>query len=416
MKVLLSVFECDPYKGSDSYVGWSYAASLSQIHEVYAITRIENRQSIESYLSQYANNNLHFIFVKRSKLFSHYLYKVNKYLGFLGSYYIWQKAAYREAVNLSKDIDIDVCHHVSIADFRVAGKLWKIGKPFIFGPVGGGQETPECLSEYIIGHEKEEMIRTFLNRIMTSLPSYKSAIRHASIIFSSNDETTNCFYSLLKEGEHMKVVQLTELCISDNYLEERSTLEHLAKNSVHIIVSGRLIYRKGLSLLLDAISKVKTHKSFEVQIYGEGDQKEELEKKSRLLGIESKVTFYGKVSYDEMQKKYREADIYILPSLRESTGTAVFEAMANYLPVIALKQNGVKYIVEDDSGILIPIQDKHQIIQDMANAIDKLVENRDLRIELGKNGYQKIKEKYTWSKRSIVMSGYYKDLVLRSIK
>ena len=67
-----------------------------------------------------------------------------------------------------------------------------------------------------------------------------------------------------------------------------------------------------------------------------------LEKKVKTYQLENRIVFHGNISFTEMQKQYEKADIYCLPSLRETTGTAVFEAMANKLPIIALKQNGVK--------------------------------------------------------------------------
>lgn len=120
MNILLSVFECNPLRGSDSYVGWSYATNISHLHTVYALTRSENRADIEAFCKKEKIDfpNLHFIYVDQSKLFTKILYKINRYLGFLGSYFVWQKAAYQTAKKLCKTVRIDVCHHVSIADFR----------------------------------------------------------------------------------------------------------------------------------------------------------------------------------------------------------------------------------------------------------------------------------------------------------
>lgn len=61
-----------------------------------------------------------------------------------------------------------------------------------------------------------------------------------------------------------------------------------------------------------------------------------------------------------------------MPSLRETTGTAVFEAMANKLPIIALNQNGVKDIVQNDCGILVNVCSKEQVIVDLATALNLL--------------------------------------------
>lgn len=413
MKVLLSVFSCNPYAGSDAYVGWAYAVNMAQFNEVYAFTREENRTAIEKYCKENVIDNmdkLHFYYIKQSEVFIKYLYKINHYLGFFGSYFIWQRDAYKLAKKICKEISIDLCHHVSIADYRCAGELWKLGKPFIFGPVGGGQETSECLSEYIRGHEKAEKIRHYLNVLIPKLPGYRKALQKAARIYSSNDETSCCIRKYLRQNDENKLVQMTELCINESYLAEREQLEKKENDKVHIIVSGRLIYRKGVSLLLDVIKCIQTEVPYVVDIYGDGDQRSRLERKAQELEIAEKVIFWGKFPFVEIQEKYKEADIYVLPSLRETTGTAVFEAMANKLPVVSLKQNGVKYIVEEDAGILVDLISKEQVINDMANALKMLIENKKLRRDLGENAFRKIKEKYTWCHRAELMSGCYKEI------
>ena len=412
MKVLLSVFECNPYRGSDSYVGWSYVKNMSRLNDVYALTRTDNKEDIEQYLNTHPelSRRVHFTFVDRSRFFSEFLYKINRYLGFLGSYFVWQRAAANAAKKLCKEYDISVCHHVTIADFRCAGYLWKCGKPFVFGPVGGGQETPSCLKEYVKGHEKSEQFRSTMNKLTTLLPGYRRALRKASVIYSSNDETTEYISRRMKGMDTSKLIQLTELGIDTDYLSEREGLCKEQSDTVHIVVSGRLIYRKGIDLLLDAVKRVETDVPFVVDIFGEGNQEQYLKKKSLECGLQEKVLFHGKVDFEQMQTQYREADIYILPSLRETTGTAVFEAMANKLPVIALNQNGVKHIVENDAGILVDVQSKEQILSDFAEAIKTLIEDHALRVKLGECGYQKIREKYTWESRVKMMNNVYCDL------
>lgn len=414
MKVLLSVFECNPLRGSDSYVGWSYVVNMAYFNEVYALTRMDNKDDIEQFFRDNSvpnSENIHFVYVKRSKLFAQYLQKVNDYLGFLGSYFIWQRGAYRAAKKLCSENNISVCHHVSIADFRCAGYLWKLGIPFVYGPVGGGQETPECLKPYVQGHEGAERFRSFMNRVTTLMPAYKRALRHASVIYSSNDETTAYMRSRMKGWDAYKLKQMTELCIGDQYLKERENLQKKKDpDAVHVIVSGRLIYRKGIALLIDAVSRIHTEIPFVIDVFGEGNQLQDLLRQTAEYGLNDKVLFHGKVSFDVMQQKYKDADIYVLPSLRETTGTAVFEAMANKLPIVALNQNGVKHIVEKDSGILVDISSKDQVLEDLAAAIKKLIEDEALRIDLGQAGYQKLKENYTWSARAERMNEVYHKL------
>lgn len=413
MKILLSVFECDPMKGSDAYVGWAYVTHLAKFDQIYALTRTENRESIEHYLSKHPisfQQNIHFLYVPQGKLFLRLLKRFDVSMIFLASYFFWQKTAYRRAKKVCAEEQIDICHHVSIADFRCPGYLWKCGKPFILGPVGGGQETPPCLREYTRGFEKAERFRSALNRLMPLLPNYRKALRHAALIFSSNDETMVCIRKKMRKEQYGKLIRRTELGIADDYLKERELPIGWDTGAVRVIVSGRLIYRKGVALLLDAVARIRTTTPFTLEIFGDGTEKEELISQAQRLGLEKTVRFHGKIQFAQMQQQYRESDIFVLPSLRETTGTAVFEAMANRLPVVSLNQNGVKYIVEQDAGILVDVISKEQVLSDLAQALTLLIENCDLRIAMGNAGYEKLRNRYTWTRRIQEIKEIYQKL------
>ena len=171
------------------------------------------------------------------------------------------------------------------------------------------------------------------------------------------------------------------------------------------------MYRKGVELLLDAVKEIKVKTAFRVDIFGDGEQRLFLENKVKDLRLEEKVKFYGRLPFDDIQERYKVADIFVLPSLRDATGTAVFEAMANKLPVVALKQNGVKDVVGYDSGELINIYSKSQVVQDMALSLAKLIDNRDLRIMQGESGFKKIKNNHLWSIKVKRMDAVYKNVL-----
>ena len=239
------------------------------------------------------------------------------------------------------------------------------------------------------------------------VPSYRKALKKAAIIYSSNDETTNCIKKRMNKKAYEKIVHLTELCIEQKYLDERKNIKKSDKDIIHIIVSGRLIYRKGVQVLLEAVPQIKSKKEFIFDIYGDGDQRTLLEEFVRVNSLEKKVVFHGKIPFEQMQQVYKEGDIYVLPSLRESTGTAVFEALANKLPVVTFNQNGAKYIVENDAGILIKLNNKEQILKDLASALEYLIDNYAIRIKYGECGFNKLQKYYTWDKRVEQMNQVY---------
>lgn len=147
---------------------------------------------------------------------------------------------------------------------------------------------------------------------------------------------------------------------------------------MHIIVSVRLLARKGISLLIDSVHTIHINFAFQVDVFGDEDERIFLDQKVVKLNLCDKIVFHGKVDYITMQEKYKKGDIFCLPSLRESTGTAVFEAMANKLPVIALKH---------------------------------LIENQRYRIQLEENCYKKL-TKYTWDEKVKYFNTLYHNIIV----
>lgn len=418
MKILLSAFDCNPLFGSDPYVGWSWVSKMAKVNEVYALIRSDHQPYIEKYCYENTVENIdkiHFIYINSSKFFGKIVYKFNRNIAVVGQYCIWQRKAYRAAKKLYRKEGFDITHIVSLADFRFPGYFWKIPVPFIFGSVGGAQETPDCLADYIKGYERNERFRTLANKILIMLPNYKKAINKAALVYCSNDETLCTISNIVLTKNRKKIFYMTELGIEKKYLLSRKNLHHKdSRERVHILVAGRLMYRKGILLLLDAIKCIDTNKEYVVDIYGDGEQKQKIIDTIEKFGLENNVILHGHVTFAEMQNVYKTADIYCLPSLRETTGTAVFEAMANKLPVLSLNQNGVKYIVGEDAGILVDLYSKEQVVSDLAKALKFLIENPKRRIDMGEKAFKKIHENYVWEKKIEEMSEVYSQLIKKS--
>ena len=183
--------------------------------------------------------------------------------------------------------------------------------------------------------------------------------------------------------------------------------------AVNILWAGRLIYRKGLAFLLEALSRVDTDRKYQLLLVGDGPELEALKKLAIELGIDDKVTFYGKIPYTEMKKVYSVSDFFVFPSLRETTGTVLFEAMSNGLPVLTFNQNGADLLIDEGCGIKVDInQALDQIKNDFAYGIKRLVENDEMRIALGKAAYEKILKDFTWENKCKL----FEDEFLKDIK
>jgi glycosyltransferase involved in cell wall biosynthesis len=187
-------------------------------------------------------------------------------------------------------------------------------------------------------------------------------------------------------------------------------------NRIVFIVSGRLIYRKGHELLMDAILRIPKDLDFECKIVGDGP---ELKRISRRIQendfLNEHLVLTGKIPYTEMPKEYQTADVFIMPSIRETTGTVLLEAMANGLPIITINKFGGVVILDDKNAWLYSGKNRDEYIQGLANAMIYCINNPDEVKEKGDNARQKVAG-YTWDKKDLFYQSIYERLINDSLK
>ena len=343
MKILYIAFACNPYVGSEAFCGWSWPLAMRKYCEVYVVTRKENRIGIEKYLDENKINDIEFFYYDIPDVFNIY-YKFGKM--YMPYSILWQNTSYGFIKKLHEKYNFDYIHQVTLGDFRLINPAWKLNSKFIFGPVGGAQLTPESLKSYIGDDDRSERKREWINRMIKSWPLYRRALNRTYLIFAANPETQIYLQDCLGEPEKCKL--LTENGVNADQIHRIS--EKADNDKVVLLWSGRMIKRKGLSFLLDVLRLVKTKKPYILKLVGEGPEMNNLKKQTSILKLMEKVEFVGKVSYEEMQHLYLASDIFVFPSLRETTGTVLFEAMANKLPIVTFDQNGAALLVNKSCG------------------------------------------------------------------
>lgn len=163
--------------------------------------------------------------------------------------------------------------------------------------------------------------------------------------------------------------------------------EDIQKHFLKIIFVGRLAKPKNPFLLVQAYAKLSStvREKCELVIVGDGPQKSDLVKLIIKLGLSDKVHLIGNVPRDEMLKLLANSDIMVLPSLWESFGLSVLEAMSLSIPVVVSNVGGLKELVSNNSGILIDTLD------DLTTSLEKLLTDEKLRNELAARGYEQSK-------------------------
>ena len=147
-------------------------------------------------------------------------------------------------------------------------------------------------------------------------------------------------------------------------------------NEIRVVCVSRLIERKGINYLIEAIEKLKD-KQIQLILVGEGKQEDTLKKLVDDLKISDKVDFKGYVDHDQIAEIYRNSDIFVLPSLNEGMSNALLEALAAGLPVIVTDTGGTSELL-DGNGVLIPMADSDAIAEAIRGFVDEPVGRRQM--------------------------------------
>ncbi len=391
MRILYIAFACNPYVGSEAFCGWSWPLAMREHCEVYVVTRKENRTGIEKYLAEHKISDIKFFYYDIPDAINMYYKSGKMYMPYS---ILWQKTSLRFIKKLHSTYRFDYIHQVTLGDFRIINPSWKLDSKFIFGPVGGAQLTPESLKSYI-GNDKDEIKRERVNKIIKIFPSYRKALNQTDLILAANPETQDYLQQCIDKPEKCRL--LTENGMNVEKSNETLKSVNCDDDKVVLLWSGRMIKRKGLSFLLDVLPLVQTQKPYILKLVGDGPEITNLKKQANVLGLNEKIKFVGKVSYEDMQLLYKSSDIFVFPSLRETTGTVLFEAMANSLPIVTFDQNGASLLVTDSCGKKVNIyQSVEDIKKDFANGLTMLIDDPEKRSNLGKSAYEHVVKKYTW--------------------
>ncbi len=173
------------------------------------------------------------------------------------------------------------------------------------------------------------------------------------------------------------------------------------KESVKLFFTGRLVYYKGVDILLEAFSRVS---GCELFIAGTGELEGSLKEYAESHGIGDRVHFMGYLPDETLRQAYADCDIFVLPSVArsEAFGIVQLEAMVYGKPVINTSlPSGVPYVsIDGETGITVPPSDAEAL----AGAISALAQDRDMREEYGRNAFKRVKD--CFGERDIINTVY----------
>lgn len=195
---------------------------------------------------------------------------------------------------------------------------------------------------------------------------------------------------------HVEVISMgADLTTQFTALEDPST-----RNDDHILFVGRLVEKKGLRHLLQAVPLIQgAHPALKLTIAGDGPLKEELQRQTYALGIEKSVKFLGSVRHCDLPALYRRATVAVFPFVvaedgdQEGFGLVVVEAMGCGCPVIASDLPAVRQSIQHGvTGLLTPPGDPRAL----ADTIHRCLADAPMRTKLAMSALKSARERFDW--------------------
>jgi glycosyltransferase involved in cell wall biosynthesis len=186
----------------------------------------------------------------------------------------------------------------------------------------------------------------------------------------------------------------TEVYAETEDLKEFRRRFALPEEKIALLV-GRLVYEKGVHLLINAVPRVLEKVNAKFVIVGNGYMKEQLSSLVKGMGLAHKVMFTGFVDDATLRRLQRCADVSVVPSLFEPFGIVALEAMAAKSPVVVSDTGGLSEIVEHD---LTGVKAYANNPESLAWGITRILSDDNYANWLRTNAYKKVEEKYGWNK------------------
>ena len=406
MRILLSAYACEPGKGSEPGTGWNLALALANRFDVTVLTRANNREPIEQALELLSGPKPAFIyhdlapvarFLKKKRIISTQSY-----------YGLWQRSLGRMIPKTHDLKAFDLFHHVTFNSFEVVpGLMDSFPGIKVWGPIGGGQRAPVPLTATLtLKSRLKERLRSSRISLSRRNPRLIRCLESCDWVLFANEETRNLF----KTVELKSSTQMIDVGVDPT----RFTPAKELANGHRIFSASNFEARKGTRLLLMAFKKAhKKNSKLRLRLAGDGPELPRERAWVEANGLDQVITFSGRRNHAEMAEEFANADVFVFPSIRDTSGAIVLEAMACGLPVVCLNHQGAKLMVGESEGIRVTPKNLELTIQEVTNAILELSGDASLREVLGKNARERVLCEFTWEKKTDRMVQVYEEAIGR---
>lgn len=403
--ILATAYAINPYKGSEDGMGWNFVMQIARFNRVIAITRRNNRAAIEKYRNQHPDvdfTNVTFVYFDLP-YWMRFWKKGNA--GAMVYYWMWQRAI--PAFVRDQKLSFDIVHNLNFHNDWTPSHLWKLNKPFVWGPVG---HHPRMSAAFLKGYGMVPLFRDQITWFVKSMfwrfsPALKNTLRHARHILCMNSEVASV----------LTIPTLKRSIMPSVATQDFGAVAFSRSDRFVAISVGRLVPLKGFDLAIRSFARfvlalsLQKARSCMLVIVGDGPEEGRLRALSKELGVQDYVQFIPWLERDVLLEHYKNASVFLFPS-HEGAGMVVAEALSFGLPVICLNNSGPGELVDARSGIIVQPTSPEDTVIELANAIETLFTNPDCRLQLAIGARERFESHFHWDRRGEELNRLYQKI------
>lgn len=401
--ILVTAYAVNPYKGSEDGMGWNFINQIARFNQVIAVTRENNRESIEKYMSEHPSG----VYSRITFLYFDLPYWMRWWKkggrGAMLYYWMWQYGM--TGFIRKQNVQFDIAHNLNFHNDWTPSYLWKLGKPFVWGPIGHHPFIPKQYLKYygISALAKDRLSWLVKNMFWHFSWSLKKTVKKADAILCMNSEVAKKLH--LKNSQYRIMPSVAT--------ENQEITPKRETTTFRLISAGRLVPLKGFDLAIEAFSRYLNENpadtSSELVIVGSGPNKEFLNNLCLKKGIEKQVRFIKWMERKDLLDLYQNASAFLFPS-HEGAGMVVAEALSFGLPVICLDNSGPGEFIDDSCGVGVPESSYEQTVEQLAIEISMLHDKPEILAAKSHAARKAFEERFHWDNRGARLASIYNDL------
>jgi glycosyltransferase involved in cell wall biosynthesis len=271
--------------------------------------------------------------------------------------------------------------------------------PFVIGPVNGGLPYPKQFRAEL--HREREWLR-YVRGVVNVFPYVKTTYRKAAAVLASGQHTIDH----LPIRNRNNVFNMSE--IGFDPADFAQPVRHQPSDKLTFVFVGRLVPFKCPRIAIAAFGASALLRRHRLLVVGDGPDRGLLEEQVRSLGLESTVEFAGARPVSEIPAIMQAADVFVFPSIRESGGLVVVEAMASGLPCVVTDYGGPGDAVAVNCGIKIPLGSAEQLIGQFKDKLEQLASDPELRERLSTAARKRALDVFTWERKARMFVEIYR--------